>query len=237
MSDEDWWSRWSSRKQRWPFFRGWFSEDINEFFKEMEELMEREFKELSKQAPSGLVRERTMPDGRKVKQWGPFVYGYSVTIGPDGKPEIKEFGNVKPETRRGRPRIRIAEEREPLVDILVIAAHPDDEVLGVGGTIVKYVHMGAGVYIYILSEGATSRYEDKMVAQLKESTLKASRILGVKDVYCEELPDEHLDQIPFIDLIKPIERLTVKIKPDIVFTHHRGDANTRSPYTTARFFP
>ena len=118
MSDEDWWSRWSSRKQRWPFFRGWFSEDINEFFKEMEELMEREFKELSKQAPSGLVRERTMPDGRKVKQWGPFVYGYSVTIGPDGKPEIKEFGNVKPETRRGRPRIRIAEEREPLVDIL-----------------------------------------------------------------------------------------------------------------------
>jgi LmbE family N-acetylglucosaminyl deacetylase len=110
--------------------------------------------------------------------------------------------------------------------ILVVAAHPDDEVLGIGGTIAKFANDGADLYICILAEGATSRYEDKMIAQLKESALKASRILGAKEVYFEDLPDERLDQIPFIDVIKPIERRIVEIKPDIVFTHHRGDANT-----------
>ncbi len=117
MAEEDWWSRWY-RRRRWPFFRGWLSEDFNEIFGEMEEIMEKEFREMTKQAPDGLIREKTMPDGRKVKQWGPFVYGYSVTIGPDGKPQIKEFGNVKPGTQMGRPKIEVKEQREPLVDIL-----------------------------------------------------------------------------------------------------------------------
>ena len=111
---EDWWPRWFRRRR--PFFRG-FGE-IDDVFREMEEMMEREFGELSKRAPRDLVRERTLPDGTKVKQWGPFVYGYSVTVGPDGKPQIREFGNVKPETRLGRPTIGVSEKREPLVDII-----------------------------------------------------------------------------------------------------------------------
>ena len=115
MSDEDWWSRWFGRR-RWPSFRGFA--DIDEVFKEMEEMMEREFKELSTKAPRDLIRERKLPDGTKVKEWGPFVYGYSVTIGPDGKPKMREFGNVKPETRMGRPRIDIKEKREPLTDVM-----------------------------------------------------------------------------------------------------------------------
>lgn len=115
MSDEDWWSRWF-RRRRWPSFRGFA--DIDEVFKEMEEMMEREFKELSTKAPRDLIRERKLPDGTKVKEWGPFVYGYSVTIGPDGKPKVREFGNVKPETRMGRPRIDIKEKREPLTDVM-----------------------------------------------------------------------------------------------------------------------
>jgi HSP20 family protein len=115
LSDEDWWSRWFGRR-RWPSFRGFT--DIDEVFKEMEEMMEREFKELSTKAPRDLIRERKLPDGTKVKEWGPFVYGYSVTIGPDGKPKMREFGNVKPETRMGRPRIDIKEKREPLTDVM-----------------------------------------------------------------------------------------------------------------------
>jgi len=93
---------------------------MDEVFKEMEEMMEREFKEISKRVPRDLVRERVLPDGTKVNEWGPFVYGYSITIGPDGKPQIREFGNVKPETGPGirKPRIDIKEEREPLVDII-----------------------------------------------------------------------------------------------------------------------
>lgn len=112
------------------------------------------------------------------------------------------------------------------LNALVIAAHPDDEVLGVGGTIAKYTNSGVDVYICILSEGATARYEDKMVTELKACASKASMILGAKKVYFEELPDERLDLMPFIDVIKPIEKLISEIKPDIVFTHHRGDANT-----------
>jgi len=116
LSEEDWWSKWFSRR-RWPFFGSSFR-DIDGLFRDMEEMMEREFGELPKKAPKDLVRERTLPDGSKVKQWGPFVYGYSVTVGPDGKPQVREFGNIKPETRMGRPRVNIKEEREPLVDVL-----------------------------------------------------------------------------------------------------------------------
>lgn len=115
MSDEDWERR--SRRRRWPF-RGGFFGDVDEVFREMEEMMERDLKELTRRAPRDLVRERVLPDGSRVEEWGPFVYGYSITIGPDGRPEIREFGNVKPGERFGKPQIDIKEEREPLVDIM-----------------------------------------------------------------------------------------------------------------------
>lgn len=111
---EDWWSRWSRRRS--PF--RWFFEDLEDFMRDMEEFMREEFEELSKRIPKDLVRERTLPDGTKVKEWGPFVYGYRVTIGPDGKPQVEEFGNVKPEAGPGRPRIGFQEYREPLTDII-----------------------------------------------------------------------------------------------------------------------
>ena len=114
---EDWWSR-RFRRRRWPFFRGWFFEDFDELFKEIEEMMEKDFREIRKQVPRDLVRERRLPDGSRVQEWGPFVYGYSVTIGPDGKPQVREFGNIKPGAGPGRPRIDIREEREPLVDVM-----------------------------------------------------------------------------------------------------------------------
>jgi HSP20 family protein len=115
MSEKDWWSRWFKKRQ--PFFRGslW---DINETFKEMEEMMAKEFEELSKRAPEDLLREQTLPDGTKMKSWGPFVYGYSVTVGPDGKPKVREFGNFKAETRMGKPYMDVKEKREPLADVI-----------------------------------------------------------------------------------------------------------------------
>jgi len=117
LPDEDWWSSWF-RRRRWPFFGKSFFEDFEEMFREMEEMMRREFEEISKRTPSDLIRERKLPDGSTVREWGPFVYGYSITIGPDGKPQIREFGNIKPSARLGRPRIDIREEREPLVDVM-----------------------------------------------------------------------------------------------------------------------
>ena len=88
MPEEDRWS-----KKGWPFIRGSLG-DIEEAFKEMEEMMEKQFKNLSKIAPEDLIRKQTLPDGTRVKNWGPFVYGYSVTVGPDGKPKVTEFGNL-----------------------------------------------------------------------------------------------------------------------------------------------
>ena len=102
----------------WPFG------DVDDIFRQMEEMMEREFKEFTTKLPKDLVRERKLPDGSTTKEWGPFVYGYSMTIGPDGKPQIREFGNVKPslksETPFGakRPSLDVKEEREPLVDVI-----------------------------------------------------------------------------------------------------------------------
>ncbi|MGD8565848.1 MAG: Hsp20/alpha crystallin family protein [Candidatus Bathyarchaeota archaeon] len=117
MSEEDWWSRWF-RKRKMPMFRGSLFGDMDEMLREMEEMMEKEFKQFSTKVPKDLVRERTLPDGTKVKSWGPFVYGYSVTVGPDGKPNVREFGNVKTGTQMGRPRINIQEKREPLADVM-----------------------------------------------------------------------------------------------------------------------
>ena len=112
----EWFSR--RAKRRWPFFRGWYSEDIDEMIEEMERMMEEEFKDISGRVPKDLVRERKLPDGSNIKEWGPFVYGYSMTIGPDGKPQVREFGNIKPGGKLGRPELQIKEEREPLIETL-----------------------------------------------------------------------------------------------------------------------
>ncbi|MFW6117357.1 MAG: hypothetical protein ACOC6G_02080 [Thermoproteota archaeon] len=75
MSKEDWWRRWLRRRSWWPFTRGPLFEDIEEIFEEMRGTMREEFEELSRKAPEDLMRERTLPDGTKVKIWGPFIYG------------------------------------------------------------------------------------------------------------------------------------------------------------------
>jgi len=111
-SDEDY-PEWF-RRRRSPFFRSWFFEDFDKMFHDMEKMMGEEFKMFTSRVPKDYVKERKLPDGSTVRELGPFVYGYSVKIGPDGKPEISEFGNVKP-SRYGP---KVQEEREPLVDII-----------------------------------------------------------------------------------------------------------------------
>jgi HSP20 family protein len=80
----------------------------------MERMMEEEFKKFTERVPKDYVQERRLPDGSTVKEFGPFVYGYSMRIGPDGKPEVNEFGNIK----KGLKGPQIKEEREPLVDVV-----------------------------------------------------------------------------------------------------------------------
>jgi LmbE family N-acetylglucosaminyl deacetylase len=116
--------------------------------------------------------------------------------------------------------------------ILVIAAHPDDEVLGCGGTIARLTSEGSNVYTLILGEGVTSRdrkrdlaKRENEIAELKKQAENANRILGVKKVYTFDFPDNRFDSVPLLDIIKTIEKIKEDIKPDIVFTHHHGDLN------------
>ena len=112
-SDDEDYPEWF-RRRRGPLSKGPFFGDIDRMFHEMERMMEEEFKSFTEKVPKDYVKERKLPDGSTVKEWGPFVYGYSMKIGPDGKPEIREFGNIK-KSLKG-PQVK--EEREPLVDIV-----------------------------------------------------------------------------------------------------------------------
>lgn len=110
-SDNEDYPEWfRKRRARDPFFS-----DIDDVFREMEKMMDEEIKSFTEKVPKEYVKERKLPDGSTVKELGPFVYGYSMKIGPDGKPEIQEFGNIK-KGLKGPPQVK--EEREPLVDIV-----------------------------------------------------------------------------------------------------------------------
>lgn len=92
---------------------------FDEMRREMERGFEDTFRNIESKVPKDLVKEYETPSGGKVREYGPFVYGYSMTIGPDGKPKVREFGNVKsPFSSRGfSTRPLISSERQPLADV------------------------------------------------------------------------------------------------------------------------
>ncbi len=108
--------------------------------------------------------------------------------------------------------------------ILMIAAHPDDEILGVGGTLIKHVKKGDEVYCLILGEGVTSRGAGETETLHKECR-EAGKIVGFKEIFLSKLPDNKFDSVPLLDIVKEIEKYLEKTKPDIVYTHQGGDVN------------
>ena len=114
--------------------------------------------------------------------------------------------------------------------ILVIAAHPDDEVLGMGGTIAKLTQTGNEVYVLIVTDGSSSQYRDsdelnKIIEDKKLETKACADVLGVKKVFYGELPDMKLDCTPHIVINQIIENTVNKLQPQIVYTHFWGDVN------------
>ncbi len=107
--------------------------------------------------------------------------------------------------------------------ILVLAAHPDDETFGLGGTIARHAHQGDRVTVLILTDGVTARHQAVELQQA--AARKACLLLGVDDVRFAGFPDQHLDAMPLLELIKPIQRATNDVHPRVVYVHHRGDAN------------
>ncbi len=103
---EDWWRR---RRLPRPL------DMIDEMMREFERWFEEEFRRFEREWPKELVREVRTPTGIR-REIGPIVYGYSITIGPNGRPVIREFGNVRPSRRGELPALTV--EREPLVDMI-----------------------------------------------------------------------------------------------------------------------
>lgn len=115
-------------------------------------------------------------------------------------------------------------------NVLVIVAHPDDEVLGMGGTIAKLANNGVNVDLLIVTDGSSSQYKNtvhlaKIIEEKKKETRNCADVLGIRDIYYGELPDMQLDVTPHIRINQVIEDVIEKVQPDTVFTHFWGDVN------------
>ena len=115
---------------------------------------------------------------------------------------------------------------------LVIAAHPDDEVLGCGGIISKYIQRDVKFFVLVIAEGSSCRFQDPnclaSLEAIKERTHYASKalnLLGVSDYLFNDLPCGRLDAVPIIEINKIIENVISDFAPDTIFTHSAVDAN------------
>jgi LmbE family N-acetylglucosaminyl deacetylase len=116
--------------------------------------------------------------------------------------------------------------------VLIIAAHPDDEILGCGGTAARLVREHKQVFTAILGEGVTSRQDKRdretnkaALDRLKEQIVRANKIIGIEDLFIHDFPDNRFDALPLLEIVKVVEDLIIKIEPDIIFTHFGNDLN------------
>lgn len=116
-------------------------------------------------------------------------------------------------------------------NILVIVAHPDDEVLGCGGTIAKYAREGHIVHVAFLADGVSSRnhenptlYKSELESRRKAASAACSA-LGVTSISFGDLPDNQLDTVPQLKIAKIVEGILLEHKPEVLITHHSGDLN------------
>lgn len=109
--------------------------------------------------------------------------------------------------------------------VLVISAHMDDEILGMGGTIARHVAAGDEVTVCVVCKRAYDhRFDPVIVEEEKASARRAAEILGYKDLRFLDLRDELLDE-RLLDVIVPLEDCVQSAQPSLVYTHHRGDSN------------
>ncbi|MCA9083657.1 MAG: PIG-L family deacetylase [Planctomycetaceae bacterium] len=112
----------------------------------------------------------------------------------------------------------------PRKNVLVIAAHPDDELLGCGGTVALHAQQSHQVTSIIVCEGESLRYGEGGVGQ-SDHIRQAGEILGVKDVRALGFPDQRLDTFTLTDIITPLERVVEEVRPNIIYCQYGGDIN------------
>lgn len=113
------------------------------------------------------------------------------------------------------------------MNILVVAAHPDDEVLGCGATIAKLAAFGHEILPVILGQGAMSRGETHVseVDKLTQAAKNAALILGTKPPLFFDLPDNRFDSLDLLDIVKIVQKLIGDTQPELILTHHAHDLN------------
>lgn len=110
--------------------------------------------------------------------------------------------------------------------ILIVAAHPDDEVLGCFGTVSKMIKNGDEAYTLILSKGKTSRNEGREEQQeLAQEMQLANNSIGITNIFQLDFPDNAFDSVPLLTIIQEIEKIKNTIHPNIIFTHYQHDIN------------
>ncbi len=115
--------------------------------------------------------------------------------------------------------------------VLVVAAHPDDELLGEGATIRRLVDEGAVAHALIMAEGATSRARTREEADneeleaLKADARAAAEVIGFEEIAFSGYPDNRMDSVDLLDVVKTVSGHIDRFKPEVIFTHHHGDLN------------
>ncbi|MFH1890124.1 MAG: PIG-L family deacetylase [Candidatus Kuenenbacteria bacterium] len=109
--------------------------------------------------------------------------------------------------------------------ILVVTAHPDDELLGVGATILKHIDKGDEINILILSDGETSKDSHQDIEGRASQAKQVADFLGVKELFLKQLPDQKFDTVPLLEINKIIEGVVKQVEPHIVYTHAPNDLN------------
>ncbi len=120
-------------------------------------------------------------------------------------------------------------------NVLVVASHPDDEVLGCGGTLYNLKKNGAKISGLFLSDGESSRKHlkiNKLILNRKKQAIKAGKIIGIKKSIFGNFPDNSMDSVPLLKIIQFIEKHIKKIKPDTIFTHFESDLNVDHQITS-----
>lgn len=111
--------------------------------------------------------------------------------------------------------------------VLAVAAHPDDEVLGCGGTLARHAAEGDDVHVLILAEGAAARGAsgNAEIEALGDAAIAAAQALGVHPPRLLGLPDNRLDSLDLLDVVRMVEEIVADVSPGVVYTHHQADLN------------
>jgi len=109
--------------------------------------------------------------------------------------------------------------------VVVIGAHPDDELLGAGGTLARHVLAGDEGHGTVVADGARSRYPAELAATLEKQAHRAAEVIGFTSLQLLSLPDQRLDTLPLIELTQRLEGVLDEIDPSIVYTHFPEDVN------------